>query len=186
MRVRLAFVVAALVIGGTPSQASDLQAGPPANASADRYSDGWSFDLGWRRAGEGCVAAAVPPNAFATSSRYGGRGWECARGFRDTGGACVAIHVPESASLSDFGDRWTCDRGFRSAGGACAAIGVPPGAHLSDSAVGPGWTCGRGSIWTAHVAHRSACRKTPISSTKATASAGAACAAGAPMATPAP
>ncbi|CUI60024.1 hypothetical protein [Cognatishimia activa] len=116
----------------------------PKNASAKSYGDGWKCDLGYRIAGEICVAITVPENAYATNRRYG-LGWECLHGFlRVERASCVPVIVPEGGYLGPSGSRWFCHRGFQKIGNTCEKIKLPPHAYLTNSGVGAPWKCDRG------------------------------------------
>jgi hypothetical protein len=100
--VRRILTLAMLAMAAGPALA---QGGPPPNATAQRYGDGWTCDPGYRERGGACEAVAIPENAYPADTRYGQRGWECARGFALDGGKCLVIQVPEHAYLDGNSDR---------------------------------------------------------------------------------
>ena len=120
----------------------------------------------------GAPAGAVdaPPNAHPEQF---GSGWECHQGYQEDSGTCVAIEIPANAYLDPSGDHWDCQRGFRRQGDACAAIDVPANAFLTDTLYGEGWECERGhreqgtENWRRFV-RESSCRRTRMSTTRAT------------------
>lgn len=132
-----------LLLAG-PSFAQSNPADIPKNASAKSYGDGWECDLGYRIAGETCVAITIPENAYATNRSYGS-GWECLHGFLQVEGtSCVPVIIPDGGYLGPSGTRWFCHRGFQKIGNTCEKINLPPHAYLTSSAVGSAWKCERG------------------------------------------
>jgi hypothetical protein len=66
------------------------QSSIPANATATA-AGGWTCNLGFKRAGDGCERVNVPPNASAT---YAG-GWTCNLGFKRAGSECQPMTEQE-------------------------------------------------------------------------------------------
>ena len=117
----------------------------PENATYDAAGTDWSCDDGFFRAGDTCIPAKIPANAWQI--RYGiGFGWRCKYGFQTVREACVAVIVPPHGYLNSFGDNWECERGYRKSDASCVTIDVPPHAFLDNKSYGSGWTCEYGYL----------------------------------------
>jgi hypothetical protein len=81
-----------------PVLAQDGTGPMPENAEARNYGGGWNCALGYRVAGEECVAIDIPENAYATGRSYGS-GWACRRGYEEAGGtSCERSRCPRMRS----------------------------------------------------------------------------------------
>lgn len=130
----------ALLVFAMPVLAQSI----PENASAKRFSEGWECNIGFRLAGDNCVAVMVPENAYGTNRTYG-LGWECLHGFREVGKvACLAVAVPDGGFLDPSGERWHCLRGFLKVDDTCLEVVLPENAYLVDGTYGSTWECARG------------------------------------------
>jgi len=138
----LALTVAVAMASPLHAQGTDLKI--PANAHANAYGDDWRCDAGYRRENDGCIAIAIPQNAFATGLEYG-KGWECLRGFAAVGRSyCQKVVVPEGAFLDARGSGWRCKRGYRQLAKRCEKIELPQHAYLTEGHSGSDWECDRG------------------------------------------
>ena len=136
LSIHLLVVLALLPIlpGAASAQSEEI----PENATANRYSSGWTCDRGYYGVDATCAEVVMPVNAFATNRAYG-RGWQCGHGYLETDEKCVSIVVPLNAYLNSSGTDWSCDRGFRKVSDTCVDVSVPSNGYLRSS--GDGWEC---------------------------------------------
>ncbi len=141
------FAVVFFVLLASPTPSNFVMAETvsiPENAHAKKYGGGWECDLSYRLDGDGCVAIAVPENAYPTNRTYGS-GWACLHGFVEVGGtSCTEVIVPEGGYLDPSGERWRCLRGYTRIDDSCQEIVVPDNAYLTNSTYGSVWLCNRG------------------------------------------
>ena len=97
-------LLALLAATAEPAGAQSVEAGTPANATANAYGSGWQCDRGFRNVDGTCLAVTVPANAFLTGSY--GSGWACSHGYKQDNDACDPLVVPANAYISAAsGDR---------------------------------------------------------------------------------